>query len=204
MCDFFFILKELWCSLLPKSCLRMNWRPLCLWKTFKTNSQIGSRTLTSVCSLSQGRSWRIYCVLRGVIHVLSGLLPLPQLGLIVFRELFAFSPPKKWPPRRRTLTDTRFPNGPTQQHGSRYVYIVWRPAWAFSGIRARGRERLQQSSYFFIKNVWASLEKCPKCIETWRQMESNSKVEATVLFLSTKQHALGCWVQKYFMWLALL
>lgn len=26
------------------------------------------------------------------------------------------------------------------------------------------------------------MKKCPKCIEIWRQIESNSKVEATVLF----------------------
>lgn len=60
---------------------------------------------------------------------------------------------------------------------------MWRAAWAFSGIRSSGERRAPAKLIFFPKNVWASLEKYPKCIETWRQMDSNSKVEATFLFL---------------------
>lgn len=72
---------------------------------------------------------------------------------------------------------------------------MWWAAWALSGIRARGGEwRATATLIFFQKNVWASLEKCPTCIETWRQMESNSKVEVTVLFCwSTKQR----WVVEF-------
>lgn len=131
----------------PKRCLRMNWRPLCVWKRFKTNSQIGSRTLTSVGSASQGRSWRIYCVLRGVIHVLSDLLPLPRLGLTVSGKCLAFLLQHSDPPEEGQQGSPSVP----QRHGSPPVYIVWRAARAFSGIRSWGGERLQQSSYFFIE-----------------------------------------------------
>lgn len=68
---------------------------------------------------------------------------------------------------------------------------MWQAAWAFSGIWASGERKAPAKLIFFHKNVWASLEKCPKCIETWRQMVSNSKVEATVLFLKYRAEKFG-------------
>lgn len=69
--------------------------------------------------------------------------------------------------------DGRFPSGPTQQHGSRYVYIVWRAAGAFSGLGSRGRERLRLSSYFFIKKK--GLSEFGEVSKVYRDLETDGE-----------------------------
>lgn len=73
---------------------------------------------------------------------------------------------------------------------------MWQAAWAFSGIRASWERSAPATLVFFHKNVWASLKKCPKCIEIWRQSESNSEVEATVLFFFEVQSS-EIWVIEF-------
>lgn len=137
-----------------------NSRPLWVWKMLKKNSKIGSVTLTAACGWSQGRSWRMFCVLPRVIYVQSSLLPLPRLCLIVcFLEEFRISFPINCSPQRDNNQD-RVQVSQLVPHTVQ-VTICLHYEGLSQLLEGLGPEdgKAPTELIFVHKDVWASLEK---------------------------------------------